>query len=138
MAVEALDHINIRTDDVPATVAFFRDILDLAVGPAPGTTSVDRGAWLRDKLGHPVVHIGTAAATYPTDHSPAFCMNATGPIHHVAFTCTDYDGMYRRIEALGHEVLENDVASIGLRQMFVQAPGGVMLELNFWNGEPMT
>src|SRR5215212_8990952 len=112
MSVEALDHVNIKTGDVPGTVAFLKNVLDLAVGPAPGMTSTDKGAWLRDTAGRPIFHIGDAALRYPTDVKPDFARSDTGPIHHVALSCQDYEGVRARIERLGYDVVENDVPMV--------------------------
>lgn len=132
MAVEALDHVNIRTSDVPGMVAFFRDVLALNVAERPGKTSPNDGAWLADERGHPVVHLGASHLTYPTDAARSALQPLdSGIIHHIAFNCSDYDATRSRILEQGYELVENDVPAVGLRQIFVVAPGGVLFELNF-------
>lgn len=135
MSVRTLDHVNIRTADVPATAAFFRDLLDLKAGIAPGAESMEQGCWMYDPQGHPIVHIGAADAAYPSDGMAPFTPGETsGALHHVALECDDYAGMLTRIEAAGHEVASSDIPQIGLRQLFVKEPNGILLELNFRGG----
>jgi len=46
MPVLGLQHLNIRTPDPVRTIAFFRDVLSMKVGPAPRSTSMENGAWV--------------------------------------------------------------------------------------------
>ena len=62
MAVLSLDHVNIRTADVPATTAFFRDLLGLRAGIAPGASSIEQGCWIYDGQDRHIVHIGPVDA----------------------------------------------------------------------------
>ena len=50
-----LDHCNIRTFDLAATVEFYTNVLDLKDGDFPGPRSF--GAWLYDVSDRPVVHV---------------------------------------------------------------------------------
>jgi hypothetical protein len=56
----------------------------------------------------------------------------TGSIHHVALACSGYDELLGRLDARGIAYQENRVAAIGLRQVFLMGPNGVLLELNFF------
>ena len=67
MAVLALDHVNLRSADPAATIAFFRDALQMKVGAPPGMTPSDKGAWIFDEDDRPIVHIASLEARYPTD-----------------------------------------------------------------------
>jgi len=132
MSVLALDHVNIRTADLPATVAFFRDVLGLRADVAPGAPSIDRGCWIYDPANRPIVHIGPIDARYPSDSVHPFNpTTGSGAVHHVALECDDFDGMAAKLTANGHAYTVNDIPQIGLRQMFVAEHNGVLLELNF-------
>jgi catechol 2,3-dioxygenase-like lactoylglutathione lyase family enzyme len=55
----------------------------------------------------------------------------TGAIHHVAFECDDYEDCLSRIEVMGLRYETAEVSEISLRQIFVNDPNNVLLELNF-------
>ena len=130
MAVVALDHVNIRTSDMAATIAFDRDLLGLRAAIAPGAQSMDQGCWIHDPQDRPIVHLGSVTATYPSDEAVPFSPGSgSGSVHHVALECDDYDGMKHALD--GRIIKESDIPSIKLRQIFVHDPNGVMIELNF-------
>jgi catechol 2,3-dioxygenase-like lactoylglutathione lyase family enzyme len=138
-----LDHCNIRTFDLDATIAFYTDVVELKDGAFPGTRAM--GAWLYDASDRPILHL---IAIDPKDPEAALgrvrdrlgalggdldveSMNGTGVIDHIAFECDDYDKMKSKLEARGLVYTSSDVPSINLRQLFVNDPNGVTLELNF-------
>jgi catechol 2,3-dioxygenase-like lactoylglutathione lyase family enzyme len=138
-----LDHCNIRTFDLDATVAFYTDIVDLKDGEFPGSRSM--GAWLYDTSDRPVLHL---IAMDPKDPEATLgkvrdrlgslagslelsTLNGGGAIDHIAFECADYDEMRAKLQARGLKFTSNDVPMIKLRQLFVNDPNGVTLELNF-------
>jgi hypothetical protein len=59
----------------------------------------------------------------------------SGAVHHIALDCGGHDDMVARLERLGVQHRRNAVPAIGLRQIFVHDPNGVMVELNF-PGQP--
>lgn len=138
-----LDHCNIRTFDLEATVNFYKDILDLKDGDFPGNRRM--GAWLYDSTDRPVLHI---IAIDPAAPEVAFTQirNRLGPltgaltpsgihgggaIDHIAFECADHAAMKAKLHARKLTFTENDVVSIGLKQLFVNDPSGITLEMNF-------
>ena len=130
MAVVTLDHVNIRTSDMAATIAFYRDLLGLRATIAPGADSLDQGCWIRDPDDRPIVHLGSVTAAYPSDDAAPFSpARGGGSVHHVALECDDYDGMKQALDSRIIKV--SDIPSIKLRQIFVHDPNGVMIELNF-------
>lgn len=132
MSVLALDHVNIRTTDLPATVAFFRDVLQLRADVAPGAASIDRGCWIYDPADRPIVHIGPIDAAYPSDAVYPFRpTRGSGAVHHVALECADFDDVVARLTAHGHDYTVSHIPQIGLRQLFVAEHNGILLELNF-------
>jgi catechol 2,3-dioxygenase-like lactoylglutathione lyase family enzyme len=134
MSIRALDHVNIRTAELEATVAFFRDVLGMSVVPPPGAPPGCRAAWVLDDSGNAVVHIGATDVTYPTDdQAPFVARRGGGSVHHVAFRCEDHAAILDRLTLHGVPVRETRIDSIGLRQVFVHEPNGIFLELNFWD-----
>lgn len=127
MTIGAIDHVNIHTRDLTATVAFYRDVLKMRVDQS---IMGARGAWMVDAGGNPSIHIGLKEA-YPEDLADACEDTGGGSVHHVAFQCTGYADVRARLEALGLLVSTNDVPTVGLRQLFLRDPNDVLLELNF-------
>ena len=138
-----LDHCNIRTFDLDATIAFYTDVVDLKDGDFPGSRSM--GAWLYDASDRPILHL---IAIDPNDPETTLgkvrdrlgslagslelaSLDGGGAIDHIAFECADYDEMRAKLEARGLKFTSNDVPMIKLRQLFVNDPNGVTLELNF-------
>ena len=132
MAVRTLDHVNIRTADVPGTAAFFRDILGLEARAAPGADHIDKGCWMYDPAGHPIIHIGPVDGRYPSDDMLPFTpARGSGALHHVALECDDVDDMLRRLDAAGWTFTRKDYPPANLTQLFVMEENGIILELNF-------
>jgi catechol 2,3-dioxygenase-like lactoylglutathione lyase family enzyme len=138
-----LDHCNIRTFDLEATVGFYKDILELTEGDFPGNRKM--GAWLYDSSRQPVLHIiaidpAAPEAAYTqirnrlgplTGPLNAAALKGGGAVDHIAFECDDHTRMKAKLQARGLTFTENTVESIGLRQLFVNDPSGITLELNF-------
>jgi catechol 2,3-dioxygenase-like lactoylglutathione lyase family enzyme len=133
MTVLKLDHVNIRTPDPAATIAFLAEILDLTAHNPFADDPDYEGGWMLDSKGEAVIHVGSTAMPYPTDDWHPFEAGARGgPVHHVAFACQGHDTVVSRLNARNLRHSTNHLAQIGLRQVFVIEPGGVMLELNFF------
>ena len=134
MKVKKLDHVNIRSGRFAETIAFYTEVLGMACKPPPGLSDTSRAAWIYDDNDLPIIHLGGFGGRYPGDgqlkggQEPAF---GGGSIHHVALECDDYQGMLDRLTSLDLPVYANEVPQISLRQLFVQDPNGVTLELNF-------
>ena len=118
--LKGLDHFNISTSDMPATLAFFEEMFGMTARPAPGQEGA-RNSWIYDDEGRALVHVNLREAP-----------EADGPINHVAFACEGYDAMRERLLAAGHALKEFDNRTItGARQIFLRSPDGALIELNF-------
>jgi len=122
MSVGVLDHFNIRTRDLKATVGFYQDILGLENGARPNFAFP--GAWLYSE-GRAVVHLVDIS---PTDEAQK---PDSGVVHHVAFISRGFDGMKKRLTAKGVEFEARQVPGGELWQIFIRDPNGVMIELNY-------
>ncbi len=132
MTVKALDHINIQTADLAATVRFFADALDLTEGDPPPGLDPARIRWMFDAAGRALFHLTAVGAL---DGVAAVAAGqGSGAVHHVALDCSDHAAMLARLATLGLAHRCNDVPSIGLAQIFVSDPNGVLIELNFREG----
>ena len=132
MAIEAIDHINIRTPDVIGTTAFFAQVLDMTVQDTPGFPDRSQAAWICDESGRAVVHVGNADIRYPWEDNPETSPKGSGRVHHVALRCQGHDAMIGKLQSLALAYETNQIPEIGLRQIFVPEPNGILLELNFF------
>jgi catechol 2,3-dioxygenase-like lactoylglutathione lyase family enzyme len=122
MSVGMLDHFNIRTRQLDATVRFYQDILGLENGERPNFSFP--GAWMYSD-GRPVVHLVDISPT-PEPQKPD-----SGVVHHVAFASRDFNGMKARLQSKGMAFDTRQVPGGETWQIFVRDPNGVMIELNY-------
>lgn len=118
--LKGLDHFNITTADMPATLAFFKDLLGMTAKAAPGQDGA-RNSWLYDDGGRALVHVNLRDGVI-----------ADGPINHVAFACEGYGVMQAKLVQAGHAIRELDNRHVtGARQIFLRGPEGALIELTF-------
>ncbi len=131
MRVKALDHVNIFTEDLAGTVKFYTEMFDLSVRDGPVPLRPDQVQWICDAENRPILHINTTGApqAFKRDARPG---PTTGAVHHVALNCVGAPDLLARLDARKLTYAVNDIASIGLKQIFVHDPNGVLLELNFF------
>ncbi len=136
MSIKRLDHYSIRTTDVPATEAFYRDVLGFTAGPRP--TFPFPGVWMYQN-DIAVVHVVGIDPNDPAglkDYLGDKGMDGakgTGTIDHVAFVGSDVEGMRARFRSVGVPFRDRTVPSLNLEQVFLEDPNGVTIELNFPN-----
>lgn len=121
MSVHGVDHINIRTTDIDRCRAFYCGVLGFEEGWRPSFDAP--GAWLY-AAGEPLVHVSLAAA--PRDGS--------GAVDHVAFAVTGFEAMKARLGERGIAFETFDAPGTPMKQIFVDDPDGVSVELNFRDG----
>ena len=134
MALTRLDHFSIRTTDVAGTRDFFVRVLGMTSGERPPFKFP--GAWLycgeKD-----VIHIigidpsdKSGLVEYLGDREDT-ALTRTGAIDHLAFMAEDIDAMRARLKDEGIASREREVPLLGVRQIFLEDPNGVTIELNF-------
>lgn len=130
MKVNALDHVNIITDDLEGTCRFYVDLFDLDVRDGPEPLPPEHVQWLYDAQDRAIFHINSKgmnqAFQRETQSGPT-----TGAIHHVALDCSDHKAFMAKLEENEIDYRLNDIPSVGLKQLFFTEPNGVLLELNF-------
>jgi catechol 2,3-dioxygenase-like lactoylglutathione lyase family enzyme len=123
MPISGMNHCTVLTDDVAATVGFYRDLLGLVDGPRPGFGFP--GAWL---------YAGGEAVLHVVGGRPRSELRA-GVIDHVAFSAT---GLAATLAALDARGIAHDCRQLpggGAWQVFFHDPNGAKIELDFAPGE---
>lgn len=135
----SLNHFSIRTRDLHATRAFYVDLLGLEIGPRPDFPFP--GLWLYQgptaAYANAAVHvIGLDPADpsglqgYLGDRDES-SLHGSGAVDHVAFFATDLPAMMARLRSAGVAWRERAVPGLGLHQVFLDDPNGVVVELNY-------
>jgi catechol 2,3-dioxygenase-like lactoylglutathione lyase family enzyme len=132
MPLTGIQHLLVLSDDIEATRDFYRDVLGLREGERPPLEFP--GFWLY-LGGEPCLHIADRGA-YAAHASTlgldvAVAAGDGGPIDHVAFAAENYEETAARLQRVGIEAVENKVPAAGLRQLFVEDPNGLRVEMNF-------
>ena len=118
-----LDHVTIRTRDLPATRDFFLKVFDLTEGERP--LAIQRripGHWLYSEA-HPLVHI-IGSQGQGSDR-------AAEAIDHVGFRMQGYAEFRNKLDQIGIRYSTMDLADLEERRLFFRAPGGPLLEAVF-------
>ena len=125
MPVDSLDHYTIISADVDASVSFYVEVVGLRLGERPPFEFP--GAWLYcgEK---PVVHLVGERNSGEV---------GTGTIDHVAFRASAVEDYTRRLDAREIPYRQRQVPDMPLRQIFLDDPDGVTIELNFWHEGPV-
>jgi catechol 2,3-dioxygenase-like lactoylglutathione lyase family enzyme len=119
MAIEGMNHFNILTDDVPGTVAFYRDLLGLTVGARPNFDFP--GAWLYAG-GAPILHV--SGGRPKSELKP-------GVIDHMAFSARGLASMRAALNSRNIEHSCRRQVGSGTWQVFLYDPNGARVELDF-------
>jgi catechol 2,3-dioxygenase-like lactoylglutathione lyase family enzyme len=115
-----IDHVNIRTRDIPASARFYAELFELEARNAPGYPA-DFVQWMYNDKNRLFIHL----RAYDTEPG------STGVVDHVAINCTDKAEFVRRLTAMGREFQTREVPEEGATVIYTQDPHGVMLECYF-------
>ena len=133
MRVQALDHINIITDDLDGTARFYAELLELERRDGPPPLTPQNAQWMHDGEGRAIIHINSVDCPRAYDREvPQGAL--TGALHHVALRCEGFEDVKARLDARGADYQVNHVAAIDLKQIFTADPNNILLELNFFAG----
>jgi catechol 2,3-dioxygenase-like lactoylglutathione lyase family enzyme len=135
----ALNHFSIRTTDLDATRAFYENVLGLTVGPRPPFPFP--GLWLYNgdhgQFANAMVHVigidkndpeGLKRYLGDRDISSLY---GTGAVDHIALMATGLEDMLAHLARIGVACRERTVPAIGLHQLFLDDPCGLVIELNY-------
>ena len=121
MTVYGVDHINISTANLERCREFYCGVLGFEEGWRPSFDSP--GAWLYAG-GAPIVHVSLADT--PRDGLSA--------VDHVAFAVKGFEAMKTRLDKQKIAFETHDVPDTPMKQIFIEDPDGVSVELNFRDG----
>lgn len=135
----SLNHFSIRTVDLDACERFYCGLLGLTKGPRPPFPFP--GLWLyagdTGDYANAVVHIigidrndPEGLKKYLGDREET-SLSGSGAVDHVAFFVTGLAGTLKKLGDAGIEGRERTVPLLGLHQVFVDDPNGIVVELNF-------
>jgi catechol 2,3-dioxygenase-like lactoylglutathione lyase family enzyme len=86
------------------------------------------GAWLN--VQNTMIHL--VDQTFPPSADPWYARpEATSAIDHIAIKAKGFDEIKKRVNDLGYDWRQTIIADVGLWQLFVLDPSGVVVELNF-------
>ena len=119
MPTTGMNHFTVLTDDVPATVTFYNELLGLTDGPRPPLGFP--GAWL---------YAGEQAVLHVVGGRPRSELKA-GVIDHMAFSATGLPATVAKLEAKGVKYQCRQQTGTGIWQVFVHDPNGARVELDF-------
>ena len=119
MAIAGMNHFTVLTDDVGATVGFYRDLLGLTEGPRPAFDFP--GAWL---------YAGPQAVLHVIGGRPQSELRA-GVIDHMAFTASGLAATLAALDARALQYTCRKQAGSGVWQVFFHDPNGAKVELDF-------
>ena len=135
----ALNHFSIRTTDMEATRIFYEGALGVTVGPRPDFPFP--GLWLyngsHDDVAKALVHVigidlhdSEGLKQYLGDRDVS-SLKGSGAVDHIALFDTGLEEKLSQLSKLGIPVRERTVPVIGLHQVFMDDPNGVVIELNY-------
>jgi catechol 2,3-dioxygenase-like lactoylglutathione lyase family enzyme len=131
MPLTRMEHLLVLTDDIDGTKDFYCRALGLEVGERPPLEFP--GHWLYVE-GVPCIHVADRDAY--TAHSARLGLPASpDAVDHVAFNGNDYAEAVARLEREGVEATTNAVPGAGLRQLFLEDPNGLKIEINVMSRE---
>ncbi len=136
MPVHRLAHYSIRTRDLAASEKFYTEVMGFRVGFRPNFPFP--GLWLyrdKDESDYGVVHIigeEEGEASGLDDYLGARAESAgTGTLDHIAFLASGWPEMRARLRRFDIRSTERIVPTLGLLQVFLMDPSGVVIELNY-------
>ena len=141
MAIHRLDHINFITNDMPATMAFYCDVIGLAHGKNLSIDTEKSAYFYIKDQDIPILHIGNAKSDKQQPKFQRFADLAeknngkfsTGSIDHFCLLLdeSDYQPMIEKLNQGGINYQNHCHQDVPLKQIWLLDPNGVRVELNF-------
>ena len=128
MSVTAVNHFTILTDDLPATLAFYEEHLNLKPGARPPFTFP--GAWLYADNGRgpdPILHIVAGIAKERL---------VKGVLDHMAYSGKGLAAAVEKLKKRGVPYELRRLPEYGTWQLFFSDPNNAKVEIDFDKAEP--
>jgi catechol 2,3-dioxygenase-like lactoylglutathione lyase family enzyme len=130
LALGHIEHFLVLSDDMDGTRDFYERVLGLVDGERPPLPFPGYWLYLGDV---PAVHVADRAAyeahVENAGTGVSTAAGSTGAVDHIAFSASGYDELRARLAEHGVAAAENEIPGV-MRQLFIQDPNGVRLELN--------
>jgi catechol 2,3-dioxygenase-like lactoylglutathione lyase family enzyme len=131
MPLTKLEHYLVLTHDMEATRDFYVQALGMHVGSRPPLAFPGYWVYVGDT---PCIHIAEWKSYTAHSNEKGIEVSTraegTGPVDHIAFNAHDYDEVVGRLERYGVKARRNEQPGGHLRQLFLQDPNGVKIEIN--------
>lgn len=137
--IHSLNHFSIRSSNLAASRRFYEKVLGLQVGPRPDFPFPGLWLYVGDTTlpANAVVHI-IGLNSGDTDGLNQYLGERTpeglyggGALDHVAFFATGLADQLVRLHQWGITPRQRTVPSLGLHQLFLDDPDGIVVELNY-------
>ena len=135
----SLNHFSIRSLEIEKTTDFYSKLLGLTVGPRPEFPFP--GVWLYNgddsSWANAVLHLiaidkndPNGLKKYLGERDPS-SLYGSGAVDHIAFFATGLEEKITLLKELKVSYRERTVPVIGLHQIFLDDPNGIVIELNY-------
>jgi catechol 2,3-dioxygenase-like lactoylglutathione lyase family enzyme len=135
----SLNHFSIRSLEIEKTTDFYSKLLGLTVGPRPEFPFP--GVWLyngdESSWANAVLHLiaidkndPNGLKKYLGERDPS-SLYGSGAVDHIAFFATGLEEKIALLKNLDIPFRERTVPVIGLHQIFLDDPNGIVIELNY-------
>jgi len=135
----SLNHFSIRSLEIEKTTDFYSKLLGLTVGPRPEFPFP--GVWLyngdESSWANAVLHLIAVDKNDPNglkkylgERDPS-SLYGSGAVDHIAFFATGLEEKIALLKNLDIPFRERTVPVIGLHQIFLDDPNGIVIELNY-------
>jgi len=135
----SLNHFSIRSLEIEKTTDFYSKLLGLTVGPRPDFPFP--GVWLyngdESNWANAVLHLiaidkndPNGLKQYLGERDPS-SLYGSGAVDHIAFFATGLEEKINLLKELKISYRERTVPVIGLHQIFLDDPNGIVIELNY-------
>ncbi|MBU3537843.1 VOC family protein [Polynucleobacter sp. UK-Gri1-W3] len=135
----SLNHFSIRSLEIEKTTNFYSKLLGLTVGPRPEFPFP--GVWLYNgddsSWANAVLHLiaidkndPNGLKKYLGERDPS-SLYGSGAVDHIAFFAVGLEEKINLLKELKISYRERTVPVIGLHQIFLDDPNGIVIELNY-------
>ena len=124
--------MNIITADVEGSARFYAELFGLEPRDGPPPLTHANARWMYDAAGRAVLHINSLDCPRTYEREVRAGSDRRAAPRGAALPRLRGTAGAAREPRPGHQL--NEVTAVGLRQIFVLDPNGVLLELNFFGG----